>query len=211
MFKAGFSIVELMVVITIVGILVGVAAPAYKAYVARSRIHSLMPLAADLVQQTSIFGDQKATMPQGPQDVSYTDATPLGHMFSGPDGGLYSRCVAVDQNIQPYIDAICVQDVSNVYSWALAARIDIIMNVAKLGIPVNSVTTGSGKSGTTTYYNDISLSYYVYQDPEKGRFSNICFFGHVDPTKFGGAIGAYDSDYYDDYLPDGCVPGGEPV
>ena len=53
--KKGFTLIELIVVVVIVGILSGVALPQYQKFVLKSRYHSIMPLVDSIYQGQQLY------------------------------------------------------------------------------------------------------------------------------------------------------------
>ncbi|MCP5230830.1 MAG: pilin [Zoogloeaceae bacterium] len=78
--NSGFTLVELMIVVAIIGILAGVAVPQYKVYVGRSMVAEaisqmgfIKTAVAEYVQTTGQFSDSLAEMgaPEGNVQLSY--------------------------------------------------------------------------------------------------------------------------------------------
>ena len=63
--QKGFTLIELMIVIAIIGILAAIAIPAYQNYTIRSQVTEGLSLADGVKTSVSEFFDQNGTMPTG--------------------------------------------------------------------------------------------------------------------------------------------------
>ncbi|MBQ0932632.1 pilin [Ideonella alba] len=61
----GFTLIELMIVVAIIGILAAVALPAYQDYVARAQVAEAVELGAGLKQPLMSFGNENKSWPTG--------------------------------------------------------------------------------------------------------------------------------------------------
>lgn len=74
--KLGFSLIELLVVVSIVGILAAVALPVYTQYTQKAKLSKVVAIAADLANQARIYYSSKDSFPTLAQ---------LGYATNGDD------------------------------------------------------------------------------------------------------------------------------
>ena len=72
--QKGFTLMELMIVVAIIGILAGVAIPAYQDYIARSQVSEAVSLAASGKVPLSEYWADKGVWPDTASDVMGTTA-----------------------------------------------------------------------------------------------------------------------------------------
>lgn len=75
----GFTLIELMIVVSIIGILASIALPAYSDYTARAQIAESMTIVSELKQSVSEFYKSRGTFPRDNQEA----AIPEKHFLQG--------------------------------------------------------------------------------------------------------------------------------
>lgn len=116
--NSGFSLLEIVVVITIVGVMLGFAFPAYQGYIAKSRISSVVPL----MQHYAQLGQEYYEV-----NLAFGNAAELGlNTVSGQDNTINNP-----QTINQYTNA---QIVDKDMTALCYNNIRFTINSAKVGI-----------------------------------------------------------------------------
>jgi type IV pilus assembly protein PilA len=74
--QGGFTLIELMIVVTIIGILASIAIPAYKDYTIRTRVAECASLYAPLKTDTSLVYSETSTLPTDLTQLPRSSDTP---------------------------------------------------------------------------------------------------------------------------------------
>jgi type IV pilus assembly protein PilA len=95
--QRGFTLIELMIVVAIIGVLASIAVPQYQNYVARAQVSEAFNLAAEFKVAISEYYMATGGFPQSNADIGYaTDTSPTGSGTTGAsDVGSYVGYIAI--------------------------------------------------------------------------------------------------------------------
>ena len=74
--QGGFTLIELMIVITIIGILASIAVPVYRDYTIRARVAECASLYSPIKTDTSLLFSETGNLPDSLADLPRTENTP---------------------------------------------------------------------------------------------------------------------------------------
>ena len=78
---AGFTLIELMIVVAIVAVLAAIALPAYQDYVARSQVSEAFSLAGNARTAVTVYFTQKATYPSDNDDAGLANPASISGRY----------------------------------------------------------------------------------------------------------------------------------
>ncbi len=81
----GFSLIEVMVVISIIGILSSFAIPAYQSYVSKSRMSEIVLLTNELTKKSQLYYTLNRRWPLEPEFQAYANVTRTTYSNDTPD------------------------------------------------------------------------------------------------------------------------------
>ncbi len=121
--QRGFTLIELMIVVAIIGVLASIAVPQYQNYVARAQVSEAFNLASEIKVAISEFYMATGNFPQSNADIGYaTDTTPTdGGTAGASDLGSYVSYMAI-WGAQDGYESRIVMEMSDEANSAIAGK-----------------------------------------------------------------------------------------
>ena len=91
--QSGFTLIELMIVVTIIGVLASIAVPVYRDYTIRARVSEAASIFAPVKTEVALFWSENGTLPRALSDLRGVAQTPVSYegeyvamlqLFAGP-------------------------------------------------------------------------------------------------------------------------------
>jgi type IV pilus assembly protein PilA len=153
--QKGFTLIELMIVVAIIGILAAVAIPAYQNYVIRGQVTEGLSLAAGWKTAISEFYAQNGSFPTSATTTGSATSIAVSSVAAGASSGKYVSNVTVGTGGQiqitysgPSVNAKLSTGVLDI-SPGLDANNDVIWICGKAAVP-GTVVAGSYTADATT-------------------------------------------------------------
>jgi len=154
--QKGFTLIELMIVVAIIGILAAIAIPAYQDYTIRAQVTEGLNLADGLKVAVADFYTQNGAFPA----ANVTTAAPAGLQLATVSTGKYSTVdladargsiVATFSSTAPYAANAKLNAGTVAITPYVTQNGDLIWQCGKAGVPTQNVATaGVNASGLTS-------------------------------------------------------------
>ena len=77
--QSGFTLIELMIVVTIIGVLASIAVPVYRDYTIRTRVSEVASIFASVKTEVALFFSENGTLPRALSDMQRVAQTPASY------------------------------------------------------------------------------------------------------------------------------------
>ena len=175
--KAGFTLVELMIVVAIIGVLSAIAIPNFMAYQARSRRSEAYVNLASIARAQKAFFAEKDTFHDS--ESSWPDPDPYG--------GLSTQKMRWDSDSEEHFAALGWHPEGEVF-YSYEANTPLVTGATKNCTCVLCFTA--------TAYGDVDgdgfVSALMYVQPEEGGACAALFEGFGTPTRLGSNTPIYN-------------------
>ncbi len=143
--QQGFTLIELMIVVAIIGILAAIAIPAYQDYTIRSQVSEGMTLASSVKASVSEFFADRGVWPTDLDDLGIANA-PSGKYVASitVDDGTLTITYGNDANPEIGAETVTLKPL-------VSDNLDVIWQCAD-NVPTNGAEAGSGASGAAATF-----------------------------------------------------------
>ena len=151
--QKGFTLIELMIVVAIIGILAAIAIPAYQDYTIRAQVTEGLNLADAVKVAVADYYTQNGAFPA----AGVTTAAPTGLGFTTPSTGKYSTVDIIANGViqATYAGAIVNAKLANAANNVLgispyvSSNGDLVWQCGLAAAPTVNIATAGAATGTT--------------------------------------------------------------